>query len=208
MQKQSNYDKMQEAARKAFLAYDLEALAEKPGVQIVDGHLETGFFGQRVELCRETGHITLDGRPANFSQALSIYDWLCDGKTDAKPAGEFCSVGNLPGVYVRGSGLSLSADAIAPLVQADPEKFCQICEGMAGRKYATGDICYAVDIFPGLPMCLKFYFGDEEFAPSLSCLWDKNILQFVRYETVYYIENCLEERLTRLMGTELPSGLE
>ena len=51
--------------------------------------------------------------------------------------------------------------------------------------------------FADLPVRLKFYFADEEFPASLTVLWDKNILDFIRYETVYYLAACLFSRLSQ-----------
>jgi len=65
-----------------------------------------------------------------------------------------------------------------------------------------------VPIFPDLSMQLKFYFADEEFPPSLTFLWDKNILDFVRYETVYYIAGVLRDRLMEALIATKGSVLE
>ena len=62
-------------------------------------------------------------------------------------------------------------------------------------------------VFPGVSMCLKFYFADEEFPPQLTFLWDKNMLQFVRYETVYYIAGCIRERLLKRIDAGLSCSL-
>ena len=72
-------------------------------------------------------------------------------------------------------------------------------EKMGAVSEKMGDIGYSVHIFPDLPMCLKFYFGDEEFRPELILLWDRNSLQFLRYETLYYIAGCLREYLLARM---------
>ena len=77
--------------------------------------------------------------------------------------------------------------------------FRTACANMGAEPQNMGDIGHRLQIFPDLPMCLKFYFGDEEFPPQLTLLWDKNTLRFVRYETVYYIAGCLQKRLLELI---------
>ena len=104
-------------------------------------------------------------------------------------------MGSLPGIYVGGSGLMMSGDSLAKQIDSAPERFRAACQAMGGREVALGDLGFEIPAFPGVAMCLKFYFGDEEFPPQLTFLWDKNILQFVRYETVYYIAGCIRERL-------------
>ena len=195
----NNYDKMLADACRRFTAYDMQALAQRPGVEDIGAYLKTRFLGETALLRKRDGHITVGGRAADFGETLSILDWLCDGKSDAVAAGEYCTVGSLPGIYVGGSGLVMSADALAKRIDAAPEKFRKICNQLGGREVALGDLGYCIPVFCDLSMCLKFYFGDEEFPPQLTFLWDRNILQFVRYETVYYIAGCLQKRLLKLL---------
>ena len=195
----SNYDRMQEAARQRFACYDRNDLAARAGVRVLTDGIRTSFFAQDVLVNTATGQITVGAEQANFTQALSIYDWLCDCQPNAVAANEFCPVGSLPGVFVGGSGLGIVPAKLAQAIHRNPDGFCRACEKMHGIPVMMGDMGYRIDIFPGLPMCLKFYFGDEEFSPTLTLLWDRNILHFVRYETVYYIAGCLQERLLQLM---------
>ena len=195
----SNYDHMLEAARQRFLCYDTAQLASRAGIRALADSLCTTFFAQQVRIDCVTGQITLDGEAADFVQGLSVYDWLCDRRPGAAAANEFCPVGSLPGVFVGGSGLGIVPAKLAQKIHQNPDGFCRACEIMQGQPVSMGDLGYRIEIFPGLPMCLKFYFGDEEFPPSLTLLWDRNILHFVRYETVYYIAGCLQERLLQLM---------
>ena len=195
----NNYDRMLDAARRRFLEYDPLALAVKPGVTDGGEYLATCFLGQQTRICKADGAVFLDGKPANFEEGLSVYDWLCDRSADAAASESFCPVSSLPGVYVGGSGLSISHESLAKAIDADPAAFARACEQLGASRVDMGDLGFRLHIFPDLPMCLKFYFGDEEFPPSLTLLWDKNTLQFVRYETVYYIAACLVARLTALM---------
>ena len=54
-----------------------------------------------------------------------------------------------------------------------------------------GDIGFEFPVFQDIKVILKFYHADEEFPASLTLLWDANLLQFVFYETVFYIAGCL-----------------
>ena len=195
----NNYDKMQEAARLHFLEYDYELLSRRTGVVAGEQGLHLRFLGQECYVNRKTGEITVAGRKANFGESLTIYDWLCDGKPDAMAANEFCTVTSLPGVFVSGSGLTMSGDSVAPLIAQNREKFLKLCETMNGAQIPGADLAVVIRAFPNLPVLLKFYDGDEEFAPSLSLLWDANILQFLRYETVYYLAGCLLSRIREFL---------
>lgn len=195
----NNYDKMLADAQKRCAGYDMTALAAKKGVEETPEYLKTCFLGQEVRICKADAAVTVDGRPAGFGEALSVYDWLCDRKADAAASGDFCPVSSLPGVYVSGKGLGMNMPKLSACIHEDPARFHTVMASLGAHKLDLGDIGYRLDIFPDLPMCLKFYFGDDEFPPVLNLLWDKNILRFVRYETVYYIAGCLHERLKELL---------
>ena len=195
----NNYDRMLLAAQQRFLEYDPSVLASRLGVEDHIDHFATRFFGQRVCIYKDDGRITLDGVAADFSQTLSVLDWLCDGKPDAVAAEDYCPVGSLPGVYVGGSGLGMEMPRLAQAIHAAPDAFRKACQTMGATEENLGDLGAKLEIFPGLSMRLKFYFGDDEFPPQLTLLWDKNMLRFVRYETIYYIAGCLQKRLLEWM---------
>lgn len=195
---------MRQDAVDRFLTYEKEQLLKNPGVTPWERGIQTTFFSLPVLLDCTTGHIALiDGKEeieCDFSPTLSILDYVCDRKTSAKASGEYCPVGSLPGVFVGGSGLVMKNKSLEEKIQNDPAAFQVACESLGGVKIQLGDMGYKLHIFPDLCMNLKFYFADEDFPPQLTFLWDKNILQFVRYETVYYIAGCLARELSSRMN--------
>ena len=195
----NNYERMLDAARMRCSGYDMALLAAKPGVEDRGAYLRTSFFTQEVLVHKETAAVTVDGRPADFGEGLSVYDWLCDRKPGAAASGEYCLVSSLPGVVVSGSGLNMAMPILAEKIHCNNAGFISCMEAMGGERICLGDLGYRLAIFPDFSMALKFYFGDEEFQPELTLLWDKNALQFVRYETLYYIAGCLRNRLLRMM---------
>ena len=58
-----------------------------------------------------------------------------------------------------------------------------------------GDIGYRFGVFADLDAILKFYHSDEDFPASVTLLWEENMLQFVYYETVFYIAGALLRQL-------------
>lgn len=200
-----NYALSLEAARRHFLEYDPDVLARRPGVGTCGACFTTRFLGADTRVHRETGQVTFSydgfesGWEADFSEALSVYDWLCDRKPEAVASGAFCPVGSLPGVYVGGSGLSMTGGKLPECIDRNPEGFRKACAAMGAVPVELGDLGFRLNVFPDLPMVLKFYHGDEEFPASLTLLWDRNTLRFVRYETVYYIAGCLLKRIRSRM---------
>ncbi len=191
----NNYDKMLNAAKARFCTYDMAKIASKNGVSETKTHIYTTFLGEKVEVEKKTGEIFVGGRPANFGEGLTIFDWLCDRKDYARASFEFCPVSSLPGVLVSGSGLVMNFNALAAKIDKAPDKLTEICKSLGGTEVQAGDIGFQILAFPDLPVQLKFYYSDEEFPASLSLLWDRNILNFIRYETVYYLAGCLRRKL-------------
>ena len=196
----NNYEKMQEAARLRFLQYDPERLGSKPGVTNREDFLETCFLGELCRISKTTGHIFFPsrGESADFSESLCVYDWLCDRREDAVAANRFCMVHSLPGIVVSGSGLTMNCDSAAHVIAQNKQAFLALCDTMGGKSADGADFAVIINAFPDLPVLMKFYDADEEFPASLSLLWDENVLQFLRYETVYYLAGCLLRRLKTL----------
>ncbi len=191
-----NYAVMMEGAKRLFCTYDMDKLARKNGVRATNTHLITTFFGKTVEIEKATGNMTVDEKMADFGECLTVFDWLCDRKEYAVASGQFCPVSSLPGVLSSGGGgLVMNTDALAAKIHRDPDAFREKCVRLGGREVPMGDLGFELDAFPDLPVRLKFYFADDEFPASLTFLWDQNILQFVRYETVYYLAGCLRSYL-------------
>ena len=196
-----NYAKMLEDAKGRFLTYDREVLLQNPGVAPWERGVKTAFLNEAVFCDCQTGAITTnEGKECDFFRVLSVLDYICDRKSFAKASGKYCSVGSLPGVFVGGSGLSMGFESLAQAIQNDPEAFQKACVSLGAEKISLGDMGYELHIFPDLCMQIKFYYQDEEFPPQVTFLWDKNILQFVRYETVYYIAGCIARELKAHMG--------
>lgn len=195
METTNNYAIMMHAAMARFCSYDGETVAQKPGIETDENFVMTRFFGLPTLIDRRTGAVTVNGQPADFYETLSVLDWLCDGAPDATAAGRYCPVDSLPGVFVRGGGLSMNDAELAEKIQANPDRFRQAVEDMGGTMLPLGDRGAEIPIFPGLYLRIKSYESDSEFPPSVTLLWDENILSFVRYETVYYLAATLKKRM-------------
>ncbi len=190
-----NYEKMRRSAVERFLTYDTQALLNNPGVQPWEKGLQTTFLSRQVYLDREAGEVYIendnDVQVCDFSQTLSILDYVCDRKCSVNAAASYCPIGSLPGVLVTGIGLSMNPTPLAMDIERNPRAFRAACACMGGVEIGAGDMGYRLPIFPDLCVEVKFYYSDEDFPASLTFLWDKHILQFVRYETVYYIAGAL-----------------
>lgn len=198
-----NYLLARERARSYFCEYARTHPVGRPQAAVQEGAFCFPFLGAQTRVRQSDGEVTFSWAfgpdwQGNFEETLSVYDWLTHDP-DAKAAGAFCPVYALPGVLVRGSGLSMEDQTLSRLADGAPDAFAAACRGLGGVPVELGDLAFQIPIFPGLDLLLKFYHGDEEFPPQMTYLWDRNSLCFLRYETVYYVSGCLSGRLRKLI---------
>ena len=73
------------------------------------------------------------------------------------------------------------------------------CERLGGEKREKGDTAYELQMFSFLPMVLRFWDADEDFPSSLQLLVDKNILDYMHFETTMFALGHLLQRLREEM---------
>ena len=66
-------------------------------------------------------------------------------------------------------------------------------------KAGRGDVAYQIPLFDFLPVIFQFWNSDEEFPPSLKFFTDKNMLEYMHYETVWFAMSHLLERIEENM---------
>ena len=200
----SNYDKMQEAARKLFLTYDQSVMVEKFRLEQDENYLYLPCLGRLYRIERATGIVQwLDesGAPhaAGFNDGMAIYDILCYSKPNCCLSGRYGPINSVASSYhTSGLGESLFG-ARANAFAEKSEKLEQICKDLGGIREGKGDIAYRLDLFPFFPIRLQFWMADDEFPASIQLHWDMNTLDFVHYETTYYIAGYLFNRLLELL---------
>ena len=192
--KRDNSALQAESARLRFLTYDQSAMP----AEMDDEFLYLTFCGLPYRICRADGHIfRREGEtwlPADsHGEVLTIFDYLCDAKPGRTPAGEFVSMASLGG-HVH-TGLADRSGPLEKAIDADPAAFRRACLSLGGSEISGGDLCFELKIFPDLPLRLRFWHADEEFPPALDLLWDKNALDFLRYETTWYAAGVLRRQI-------------
>lgn len=203
--KKSNYEITKERAQEEFLKYPQEKMIEKFSLKHDADYLYLEFIKREFRIDRKTGKITYFHKKLNamqdamFDETLSIFDVLCESKENCQASGRFCKINNLKGTVK-------SAFLGEDLYQKTAEEFDgkldlleRACERLGGRKESIGDVSYQIDIFPFLSVIFQFWESDEEFPPCLKVMWDENVLNFMRYETTYYVLNHLLERIKEEM---------
>lgn len=188
-----NYELSRNRAQVYFLGFDQEILIQKWKLQADDATIFVPFLGRPYGIDRSSGMVTRlwNGEQAQYSEVLSIFDFLCHEGEKKQLSGQFAPVNSLNGC-TKGAGVGTDFhSSIASRFDADAQSFRNACDKLGGTPVGMGDIGFEFPVFQDIKVILKFYHADEEFPASLTLLWDANMLQFVFYETVFYIAGCL-----------------
>lgn len=207
----SNYDRQVDIGRKYFLQYDQEKLIKKYHLQADEKYLYITYLSQEYRIDRETAAIEQKEND-RFSECriytvvMTIYDMLCHNKEDLiptltrewTPVGSFAAAGASPdaNLYLQSYADAFSGH-IRELISAC-EKIGEICPRLAGA-----DVTARIDVFPFFPVLFQFWEGDEEFSPQIRVLWDRNTMQYLHFETTYYLQGDMMQRLQSIMEKQV-----
>ncbi|MBR0452047.1 MAG: DUF3786 domain-containing protein [Oscillospiraceae bacterium] len=197
----SNYDNVEKQMQDEFLKYDLKQIAQRFGLSIDDDYLYLRFLGSDCRIDIKTGAVECshfgEFRAADYNEAMTVYDLLCYSEPDAAPSGQYVNMRSLSGI--------LSA-ASAP----DSQKFykkgknrfdhkekalARALEQVGGKAAGDGDVSAVIEVFNGLNMVFRFWNSDEDFEPDIQFLWDRNVLKYMHYETVWFVNSALLARI-------------
>lgn len=206
MKKASNYDLQVDIGKEIFLQYDQNVLIRKFRLKADGKWLYLNYFNTPCRISREDGGIEecIQGmwQPCRYySTVMTIYDLLCYSKGENAPmlSGQWCTVGNF--IVTGITDTETYTRKFAEKFDGQLEALKTACESLGGvlqQSMAGADVtCQfaATDFFPVL---LQFWQGDEEFPPKLILLWDRNTDQFLHFETTFYLQGDLLERLCNM----------
>lgn len=186
----------------AFLQYGQEKIIRKFGLAHDDGFLYIFCLNRKYRIDRLTGQVGWSEddfqteEKADYNEAMTIYDVLCYSKEDCRLAHEWANVGTLSsiqgGPLEKGGNFFQNA---GNYFTGRTDALSHACEKLGGKKMEKGDAAYELQLFPFLPLILRFWDADEDFPASLQILVDKNILDYMHYETLMFAISHLLERL-------------
>lgn len=212
----SNYEIAKARTAKIFLTYDLPAMIKKTGFQSDEAYIYMHFLGRQHRISLTTGLVEyqeVESGPyleADYNAAMTIYDIICYSDAACSAAGDYTSMQNLAPMYnaSRGSSSYAGEGIYGPtgrFFDAHPKEFEAACKQLGGQPFGKGDVSYRIPIFSyngSIDVALDFWASDEEFPPQLTILCDKNLLQYLHYETVWFMVGYLVERIKELMNIE------
>ena len=198
----SNYEKMKNEMANAFLQYDQEAMIRKFDLKYDEAYLYLELLSRAHRISRKTGQVSWSEdsfqteNPADYNAAMTIYDVLCYSRKDCRLAHEWVNTASFSSI--QGGTLAKGSDFFQTAgrqFDGRTAALSRACESLGGEKREKGDAAYELELFPFLPVILRFWDSDEEFSATLQLLADKNILDYMHYETLMFAVSYLLERL-------------
>lgn len=189
--------------RRIFMGYDQQRLIRKFSLQADERWICLTYLNTPCRISRTDGKIEelSDGTWAecrNFSTVMTIYDLLCYHQGENAPVlfHEWCTVGSFVVTGVTNTGTFTKK--YAAIFDGHVEELKAACIRLGGtleQKMAGADVTCRIQVTPFFPVLLQFWEGDEEFPPKLIILWDRNAISFLHFETTFYLQGDLLERL-------------
>lgn len=197
-----NYEQQVDIAKKLFLQYDRNLLIAKFGLQDDGQYIYLSYLNTPYRICKATGTVEAYKDTwqecRQYSTVMTLYDLLCHNKGPALPplADKWCAVGT----FIV-AGITETEDftrKYATLFDGRLDKLKRACQALGGvllPPVAGADVTCQFPVTPFFPVRLQFWEGDEEFPPRVLLLWDQNTMDFMHFETTFYLQGDLLERL-------------
>ena len=197
----NNYAILAEESRRLFCSHDQEAMAARLGIEMTEKEIPIRYLGNQYRVERADGRVLDEaGSTAGFGATLAIYDLLCrEDRPAPELSGEFVPTTSLHGIYSSHSVHEGLTDTEAQAFVGHSQALESALIACGGRQWGKGDVSYIIDVFDCFPVCVRFWDADEEFPASLQFLWDANALDFLYYETLWYVIGDLIEQLTKAL---------
>ena len=206
----SNYEITKKKAQEAFATQDLRSAADRFGLRSDDAYIYLTFLGYDcririndglAEIRRENGG---DHEEADYDIALALYDILSRPGIRTAPVNDFVSMQHLAGQM---HAVSAPADSsayvrLASVFDSHVETLKKALENTGAQVVPGADVSAVCQVFGSLRLMFRFWSSDDEFAPQIQFFWDRDVLGYMHYETVWYVNSAFLRKLHRAF-TEL-----
>ncbi len=200
--KLSNYEIAKRKTQKQFFQYNHEEIAQKLGIPLENGYLYLKFLSRNYRIHCQTGYVEwsendfVDVNEADFNEVMTIYDILCYSEKGAAPANEFALIQRLSNVQnaasYAGEGAFKKEEAF---LDGKTELLAGALKKLNGKPYGKGDVSFRIPVFQSLDVIFSFWDSDEDFPAQIKFLCDKNMLQYMHYETIWYLKSHIMQRI-------------
>ena len=207
--RESNYEIMKHRMQAQFAARDLDQVAGQWDLAREGNFLLLTFVGRPYLIDCGTGAVLWKRygalQEADYNVSMTLFDILTRDRQTA--SGEMLPVSafsSLHSATVTGGSMF---DRTAQRFEHRCQALSSACQRLGGVPFGKGDVGYLLPVFRDLKAAVQFWDSDEEFGPELNLFCDRNILQFMHFETMMFMLIHILERLTEEMDDGL-SGLE
>ena len=211
--KLTNFEQMAEKGRLLFLGYDIDKIAGKYGTSFDDSFLYLSFFSRTYRIKKATGVVekNLDSdvsdecsaswTPAGPGEALIFYDLFCYGKPYARASHTFVNINSLVHTISNtgnpGGGLLSRQDK---RFEGHAAKLKEAGLRLGGIPWEKGDASFELPMFDFLNCRFQFWDADDEFPASASIFMDASILDYMHFETTWYVVTHLIDLIAEAAG--------
>ena len=194
MEYQNNYEKTKKEMQRAFLNYDQDEIIKKFSLNADSRYLFFNLMGRSCRLERANGIVWCENpqtggyHEADYNESMIVYDLLCYSKPEAKASGNYVNMKSFSRIY--GGTTTIESNFYhqeEEYFDHTRELFCRALDRMGERIDENGGSSLWITVFKDLKMQVKFWYSDEEFPAELQFFWDKQVLNYMHYETVWYV---------------------
>ena len=203
----NNYDLQVDIAKGIFLGYDQERMTRKYSLKADKQYIYLTYLNTPCRISRCSGSVEEylgNGwrECRDYSTVMTIYDLLCYHRGETPPALslQWCTVGTF--VVTGVTQTDTFTKKYAKLFNGDLERLKEACGKLGGilqQPMAGADLTCCFPVTPFFSVLLQFWQSDEDFPPKVLILWDRNTESFLHYETTFYLQGDLLERLKAYM---------
>jgi len=201
-----NYDIQVDIGKRIFLEYDQEQIIRKYRLDADRQYIYLTYLNTPCRINRQTGgieeYINMWQECRNFSTVMTVYDLLCYHKGETAPVlfHQWCAVGTFVVTGVtQTEGFTRKYAKLFDSRLSDLKTACERLGGVLQPPMAGADLTCELPVTSFFSVLLQFWAGDEEFPPKLLILWDQNTDSFLHFETTFYLQGDLLERLKYCM---------
>ena len=198
-----NYDLQVDIAKRIFLQYDQQQMIRKFSLNADEQWIYLTYLNTPCRISRKNSRVeefiqNCWQECREYSTVMTIYDLLCYHKGETLPilANAWCAVGTF--VVTGVTKTETFTKKFAKLFDHRLDELKTACEKLGGslqKSMAGADLTCRFWVTPFFPVLLQFWESDEEFPAKLLILWDRNTTSFMHYETTFYLQGDLLERL-------------
>jgi len=204
----NNYEMQTAAARSIFLKWDQKKLVRRSGIDTDDGFIYVRFFDDRYSINKQSGEILFCDKETtpDYNAVMVIYDVLCNSKPDAALSMQWQTLEYLNPHSNFGSK---EKSLFSPAAEFFSGKIAQLkdaCTNLGGFETGKADAGFMFNAFTFLPIVFQFWDGDEEFAPRVSFQYDRNTLDYMCFESAWFIAGHLIEIIRAKMDAQFSMG--